>query len=99
MDRKRFSSVEVSLRGGTSQSNAQIEIKTDTPESDSVLGAASDALGEMIPAGDAVSVRLRSGGVRGHDGSITVKPLSGRPKVERILAHATLTNRTTISQK
>lgn len=99
MERKRFAEMSVQMKSGSDHSDIGMSFASDDPDSTGAEVAASSTIGGYIEANNAADIRARIGGERGHNGSVTVRRLVGRPYVRGVKVSATVSNRAVISQK
>ena len=99
LERKRFTEIGITAKSGAAQSDFSIGMATDDPDSISSTVTIQDSFGDTLAANDTADVRVRAGGVRGQNGSVTITRRIGRPALRSVSLSGTVTNRSTISQK
>lgn len=100
MDRKRFNSYELHVESAVnSESDADISVEVENPDSSVELGNVSSVFGSLIPANEDASIRGRIGNRAGYGSQFTIAPTSGRPKIRAVKITAALQNGSTSSVK
>mgnify|MGYP003638856285 FL=1 len=86
MDRKRFNQFELHVESSsTNTSNFDILAETENPDSDINLQSLSTYIdGDVLAAGEDVSIRGRIGNRRGYGIQYTINNTQGRPKIRAI---------------
>lgn len=98
MDRKRFNSYELHLESAVNwQSDANISIEIENPDSNVNLGSVLSVYGNYVPAAEDMSIRARIGNNRGYGAQFTVAPTQGRPKIRAVKITGALQNGSTSS--
>lgn len=93
MDRKRYNSFELQLESSESnESDANISLETENPDSVEALDSVSTLLGGKLGVGEDASVRGRCSNVRGYGAQFTITPIQGRPKIRAIKLTSQLTD-------
>lgn len=98
-ERKRFTSVGVQMKSGISQTDVGISFATEDPDNSGTEELASKGLRGPLAPDDTADCRVRVGGIRGFNGSVTIRRVIGRPAVRGVRVSATETNRATTTQK
>jgi hypothetical protein len=100
MGRKRFTDVQIEMQSLSSDGNSSLDVlfATEDPDQASLVGNTQDFIGEALVSSNNANVRARLGGVRGYNGSVTLKRKVGSPKVISVKVAGSLTNRSIISQ-
>ncbi len=98
-ERKRFTSVGVQMKSGNSQTDVGISFATEDPDNSGAEELASKGLRGTLSPNDTADCRVRVGGIRGFNGSVTIRRSIGRPAIRGIRVSATETNRATTTQK
>jgi len=100
MGRKRFTDVQIEMQSLSSDGNSSLDVlfATEDPDQASLIGNTQDFIGEALVSSNNANVRARLGGVRGYNGSVTLKRKVGSPKVISVKVAGSLTNRSIISQ-
>ena len=100
MDRKRFNSYELHVESAVnSESDADISVEVENPDSSVELGSVSSVFGSLIPANEDASIRGRIGNRAGYGSQFTIAPTLGRPKIRAVKITAALQNGSTSSVK
>lgn len=98
MDRKRFNSYELHVESASNvQSNANLSLEVENPDSTIDLSSVYDIYGQNVPSGEDLSLRGRLGNKRGYGAQLTVTPSFGRPKIRAIKITGALQNGGTVS--
>ena len=85
MDRKKFNSYELHVQSADNiQSNAELSLEIENPDSVTDLTSILDIFGQNVPADEDLSLRGRLGNKRGYGAQLTVTPTYGRPKVRAL---------------
>ena len=100
MGRKRFTDVQVQMQSLDTDSNSAFDVlfSAEDPDAASVVGNTQDMIGDVLSISNSANVRARLGGVRGYNGSVTLKRTVGSPKLISIKVAGSLANRSIISQ-
>lgn len=98
IDRKRFNSYELHLESASNwQSDANISVEIENPDSSVSLGSVLSVFGNYVAAGEDVSLRSRIGNNRGYGAQFTVAPIQGRPKIRAVKITGAVQNGSTSS--
>jgi len=98
MDRKRFNSYELHIESAANfQSDANISVEVENPDSSVALGSVLTAFGKFVPSAEDASIRARIGNKRGYGAQFTVAPTQGRPKIRAVKITGAVQNGSTSS--
>ena len=99
-ERKRWTRVQAQVEASGIAADGEMTFFTEDPDSGVSLGSISDRLTDLdaLPADEDASVRVRTGGKRGHGAIFQVAAGFGRPRIKAVAIEGTATNRSTISQ-
>ena len=99
MDRKRFNQFELHVESSsTNTSNFDILAETENPDSDINLQSLSTYIdGDVLAAGEDVSIRGRIGNRRGYGIQYTINNTQGRPKIRAIETEGAISFRSSTS--
>ena len=98
LDRKRFNSYELHIESAANiQSDADLSVEVENPDSSVVLGSVLTVFGKAVPSSEDVSIRSRIGNKRGYGAQFTVAPTQGRPKIRAVKITGALQNGSTSS--
>jgi len=98
LDRKRFNSYELHIESAANiQSDANLSVEVENPDSDVTLGSVLTVLGKAVPSAEDVSIRSRIGNKRGYGAQFTVAPSQGRPTIRAVKITGALQNGSTSS--
>jgi hypothetical protein len=98
-ERKRFITMGVQMKAGTSQTDVGLAFTAEDPDNSGSETLVSNTMGGPLPTDETADVRQRIGGVRGFNGQVTLRRDIGRPSIRSVKVQATVTNRETITQK
>ena len=85
MERKKFNAYEFHVQSADNiQSNADLSLEIENPDSVTDLTSILDIYGQNVPADEDLSLRGRLGNKRGYGAQLTVTPTYGRPKVRAL---------------
>lgn len=101
LERKKWNRLESHVRADDSAAaDGAFAIVVEDPDSETALDTISDVFdGEQLPAGEGLTYRARCGNIRGYGAQVRFTPTIGRPRVRTAKLLATLTSRSTLSQK
>ena len=98
LDRKRFNSYELHIESAANiQSDADLSVEVENPDSSVVLGSVLSVFGKAVPSSEDASIRSRIGNKRGYGAQFTVAPSQGRPKIRAVKITGAVQNGSTSS--
>lgn len=84
LGRKRFREVQVQFGNSGLNSDAELVLDCEDIDGSAALGAVSTLLGEVLSPNEDASVRARVGGLRGQAATLSITPVTGRPRVKSV---------------
>lgn len=84
LGRKRFREVQVQFGNSGLNSDAELVLDCEDIDGSAALGAISTLLGEVLSPNEDASVRARVGGLRGQAATLSITPVTGRPRVKSV---------------
>ena len=98
-ERKRFIEMGCQMRSGSAQSDVGLAFSAEDPDNAGIETLVSNSMNGPLSPNNTADIRLRIGGVRGFNGSVTLRRDIGRPSIRSVKVRATVTNRETMTQK
>lgn len=97
LERKRFREVQVQFGNSGLNSDAEIVLECEDIDGSVSIGSISTLLGEVLSPNEDASVRARVGGLRGQAATITITPVTGRPRIKSVKIDGSIAFRSTTS--